>query len=122
LTRLFAGSYLCVGTESSDFTINPFCLAPTKPNLDFLTLFVRVLLGNSAGRLTPRLTRPYEQIENLYSLDPALRTLDVLANTFPAISLMRLQSGLAAGSSAFFSTTRRTLSRFPAFSASTFRK
>jgi len=84
LTRLFAGSYLCVGTESSDFTINPFCLAPTKPNLDFLTLFVRVLLGNSVGSLDPATERAlYEQIENLYSLDPALRTLDVLANTLP---------------------------------------
>jgi type IV secretion system protein VirB4 len=84
LTRLFAGSYLRVGTESSDFTINPFCLAPTKPNLDFLTLFVRVLLGNSVGRLDPATERAlYEQIENLYSLDPALRTLDVLANTLP---------------------------------------
>jgi type IV secretion system protein TrbE len=84
LTRLFAGSYLRVGTESSDFTINPFCLPPSKPNLDFLTLFVRVLLGNSASRLDPSSERTvYEQIENLYSLDPALRTLDVLANTLP---------------------------------------
>ena len=30
LTRLFGGSYLRVGLESSDFTINPFCLPPTK--------------------------------------------------------------------------------------------
>jgi type IV secretion system protein TrbE len=84
LTQLFGGSYLRVGTESSDFTINPFCLPPSKPNLDFLTLFVRVLLGNSANRLDPSCERTvYEQIENLYSLDPALRTLDVLANTLP---------------------------------------
>ena len=84
LTRLFGGSYLRVGTESSDFTINPFSLPPSKPNLDFLTLFVRVLLGNSASRLDPSSERTvYEQIENLYSLDPALRTLDVLANTLP---------------------------------------
>jgi len=84
LTRLFGGSYLRVGTESSDFTINPFCLPPTKPNLDFLALFVRVLLGNSVGRFEPAAERSlYEQIENLYSLDPTLRTLDVLANTLP---------------------------------------
>ena len=84
LTRLFGGSYLRVGTESSDFTINPFCLPPTKPNLDFLTLFVRVLLGNAANKLDPATERSlYEQVENLYSLDPALRTLDVLANTLP---------------------------------------
>lgn len=84
LTRLFGGSYLRVGTESSDFTINPFCLPPTKPNLDFLTLFVRVLLGTAAAGSDPGSERTlYEQIENLYSLDPALRTLGVLANTLP---------------------------------------
>jgi len=84
LTRLFGGSYLRVGAESADFTINPFCLPPTKANLDFLALFVKVLMGSIAGRLDPATDRAlYEQIENLYSLDPALRTLDVLANTLP---------------------------------------
>jgi len=84
LTRLFGGSYLRVGLESSDFTINPFCLAPTKANLDFLALFVKVLLGSAAATLDPPTERElYEQIENLYSLDPELRTLDVLANTLP---------------------------------------
>src|SRR5882724_5150731 len=51
LTRLFDGSYLRVGLESSDFNINPFCLPPTKANLDFLALFVKVLLGSSVGTL-----------------------------------------------------------------------
>ncbi len=84
LTRLFSGSYLRVGVESSDFTINPFCLPPTKANLDFLALFVKVLLGSAFGKLDPPMERElYEQIENLYSLDPALRTLDVLANMLP---------------------------------------
>ena len=84
LTRLFGGSYLRVGLESTDFTINPFSLPPTKANLDFLTLFVKVLLGNAVARLDAATDRAlYEQIENLYSLDPALRTLDVLANTLP---------------------------------------
>jgi type IV secretion system protein VirB4 len=83
LTRLFGGSYLRIGLESAGFTINPFCLAPTKGNFDFLALFVKVLLGPGAG-LDPATDRAlYEQIENLYSLDPALRTLDVLANTLP---------------------------------------
>jgi type IV secretion/conjugal transfer VirB4 family ATPase len=84
LTRLVGGSYLRVGLQSTDFTLNPFCLPPTKANLDFLALFVKVLLGSIAGRLDPATERTlYEQIENLYSLDPALRTLDVLANTLP---------------------------------------
>jgi len=91
LTRLFGGSYLRVGLEFTGFTINPFCLAPTKANFDFLALFVKVLLGPSAA-LDPATDRAlYEQVENLYSLDPALRTLDVLANTLPR----NLSNGLA---------------------------
>src|SRR5437879_4299432 len=84
LTHLFGGAYLRVGQETADFTINPFCLPPTKLNFDFLTLFVKVLLGAAAERLDASKERElYEQIENLYSLDPELRTLDVLANTLP---------------------------------------
>ena len=92
LTHLFGGSYLRVGLEFAGFSINPFCLPPTKANLDFLTLFVRVLLGNKVAELDPSTERGlYEQIENLYSLDPALRTLGVLANTLPR----RLSDALA---------------------------
>jgi type IV secretion/conjugal transfer VirB4 family ATPase len=84
LTRLVGGTYLRVGLESAGFTLNPFCLPPTKANLDFLALFVKVLLGSVAATLDPATERTlYEQIENLYSLDPVLRTLDVLANTLP---------------------------------------
>ncbi len=84
LTKLFAGSYLRIGAESAQVSINPFCLPPTKPNLNFLTLFVKVLLGSNAAALDLRSERElYEQIENLYSLDPSLRTLNVLANTLP---------------------------------------
>jgi type IV secretion system protein TrbE len=84
LTRLFSGSYLQIGQESSEFTINPFCLPPTKNNRDFLALFVKVLLGRMGSCLEPAADRElYQQIENLYSLDPGLRTLGVLANTLP---------------------------------------
>ena len=72
--------------------MNPFCLPPTKPNLDFLALFVRVLLGQSFATLDPATDKElYLQIENLYSLDPALRTLGVLTNTLPR----RLANALA---------------------------
>jgi type IV secretion system protein VirB4 len=83
LTQLFGGSYVRVGLESQDFRINPFSLAPTKENLDFLALFVKVLIQSQrAGELDPATERDlYHQIENLYSVDPALRTLGVLANT-----------------------------------------
>jgi type IV secretion system protein TrbE len=92
LTHLFGGSYLRVGMESSGFAINPFCIPPSKANLDFLALFVKVLLGSKVDLLDPATDRAlYEQIENLYSLDASLRTLDVLANTLPR----RLSDALA---------------------------
>jgi type IV secretion/conjugal transfer VirB4 family ATPase len=84
LTKLFRGSYIRAGIESREFRINPFSLPPTKQNLDFLALFVRVLAESQGGeRLTPPQERElYEQIENLYQVeDPSLRTLSTLANT-----------------------------------------
>ncbi len=82
LTHLFGGSYLQVGLESEGLKINPFSLPPTKENLDFLTLFLKVLMqGSEAEGLDPATERDlYHQIENLYAVDPALRTLSVLSN------------------------------------------
>src|ERR1700676_1359014 len=83
LTQLFGGSYVRVGINSPDIRINPFSLPPTKENLDFLALFVKVLLqGASPLDLTPTEERDlYHQIENLYEIEPSLRTLSVLSNT-----------------------------------------
>src|ERR1700733_440868 len=82
LTQLFGGSYVRVGLESSDFRINPFSLEPTKENLDFLALFLKVLIqGQRPGEIDPATERDlYHQIENLCSVDPALRTLGVFTN------------------------------------------
>ena len=55
LTHLFGGSYVRVGLESGDFKINPFSLEPTKENLDFLALFLKVLMQ---GRRTESIRRP----------------------------------------------------------------
>ncbi len=44
LTRIFGGSYLNVGQESRDFTINPFSFEPTRENLQFLYSLFRVLI------------------------------------------------------------------------------
>jgi type IV secretion system protein VirB4 len=119
LTRLFGGSYLRVGVEASDFTINPFCIPPTKANLDFLALFVKVLLGSAVGKLDPATDRElYEQIENLYSLDPALRTLDVLANTLPRQLTYALAKWMRGGQFGFlFDNPKDTMSfsRFQCF-------
>jgi type IV secretion system protein TrbE len=84
LTRLFGGTYTRVGIESRNFQINPFSLPPTKQNLDFLSLFLRVLAESQTAE---RITAPYErelfeQTQNLYEVDdPTLHTLSTLANT-----------------------------------------
>jgi type IV secretion system protein VirB4 len=84
LTHLFEGSYVRVGIESRDFKINPFSLPPSKRNLDFLTLFCRVLAESQATELINSAQERdlYEQIQNLYELDdPGLHTLGTLGNT-----------------------------------------
>jgi len=119
LTHLFGGAYLRVGHESSDFTINPFCLPPTKSNLDFLALFVKVLLGAAVEHLDASTERElFEQIESLYSLDPELRTLDVLANTLPRQFSDALAKWLRGGQFGFlFDNPQDTISfsRFQCF-------
>jgi type IV secretion/conjugal transfer VirB4 family ATPase len=83
LTRLFGGSYLRVGLESTEFRINPFALPPTKRNLDFLVLFVRVLAESQGqpGITSEEERELYEQIKTLYELqDAGLHTLTTLAN------------------------------------------
>src|SRR5260370_38439946 len=49
----------------------------------FRSLCLKVLIqGARPGELDPAIERDlYHQVENLYAIDPALRTLGVLANT-----------------------------------------
>jgi type IV secretion system protein VirB4 len=120
LTQLFGGSYVNVGVASESFRINPFSLAPTKENFDFLALFVRVLLESSGKFFCDPLTERelYLQIENLYVLDPALRTLSVLANMLPHALSDRLSRWTGGGQFAFlFDHPEDTLSfaRFQCF-------
>ena len=120
LTQLFGGSYVKIGINSPDFRINPFSLPPTKENLDFLALFVKVLLqGSSAVELDPAEERDlYQQIENLYSVDPPLRTLGVLANTLGHRIADRLAKWTRGGQFGFlFDNSEDTISfsRFQCF-------
>ncbi len=120
LTQLFAGSYVSVGLESDSFSINPFSLPPTKENLDFLTLFVKVLLaGKGAFELDPLAERDlYEQIDNLYAVSPELRRLGVLANTLPQPLAARLAKWVRGGQFGFlFDNPNDTVSfsRFQCF-------
>jgi len=109
-----------IGINSPDFRINPFSLPPTKENLDFLALFVKVLLqGSSPIDLEPGEERDlYQQIENLYSVDPQLRTLGVLANTLGHRIADRLAKWTRGGQFGFlFDNSEDTISfsRFQCF-------
>ena len=120
LTHLFGGSYVRVGLESEGFKINPFSMPPTKENLDFLALFLKVLIqGHRAGELDPAIERDlFHQIENLYAVDPALRTLGVLANTLGHDVAGRLAKWTRGGQFGFlFDNAEDTISfsRFQCF-------
>jgi type IV secretion/conjugal transfer VirB4 family ATPase len=81
LTKLFDGSYLRAGIENRAFTINPFRLLPTKENLHFLFSFVKVLVESGGYSMISKEERDlYEQIGNLYEVDPEQRRLFTLAN------------------------------------------
>lgn len=81
LTRLFAGRYRRVGADSPSATINPFSLPPTRENLQFLYGFTRVLIESGQYELSGADERDlYEQIENLYAVEPGLRRLGTLSN------------------------------------------
>jgi type IV secretion system protein VirB4 len=120
LTQLFGGSYVRVGLESEGFKINPFSLPPTKENLDFLALFLKVLIqGPRAGELDPATERDlFHQVENLYAVDPALRTLGVLVNTLGHDIACRLSKWTRGGQFGFlFDNAEDTISfsRFQCF-------
>jgi len=120
LTQLFGGAYVRVGINSPDFKINPFSLPLSKPNLDFLSLFVRVLAeANGEAPLTAAQDQDlYHQIENLYEIDADLRTLSTLANTLERGLAARLQKWTEGGQFGFlFDNAKDTLtfSRFQCF-------
>ena len=80
LTRIFGGSYLNVGQESRDFTINPFSLEPTRENLQFLYSLFRVLIEGDRYKLDFKEERQlYSAIERMYVLEPDQRTVSNFA-------------------------------------------
>jgi type IV secretion/conjugal transfer VirB4 family ATPase len=103
LTELFGGSYVNVGLASENCRINPFSLAPTKENFDFLALFVRVLVESGGNFTCDALAERelYLQIENLYVLAPSLRTLGTLGNLLPRAFSERLTRWTGSGQFGF---------------------
>jgi type IV secretion system protein VirB4 len=99
LLRLLGGSIWKVGLSHREFTINPFCLEPTKEHLHFLFSFVRVLIQSSGQH---QLTLPedrdlYDAVENTYALDPPHRRLFTLANLLPRALAQHLHRWVQGG-------------------------
>jgi type IV secretion system protein VirB4 len=98
VTRAFGGTYLNVGMKSPGFTINPFSLAPTPENQNFLFLFLRVLI-ESGGRyeLTPEDEKAlFAAIERVYKLPAEIRTLTNFASILGPLG-ERLHRWIRAG-------------------------
>jgi type IV secretion/conjugal transfer VirB4 family ATPase len=82
LTRVFGGTYLNVGLKTPGFSINPFSLEPTHENLNFLYLFMRVLIeGQGKYTLTGDDEKAlFAAIERAYKLPAEIRTLTNFAS------------------------------------------
>ena len=83
LTTIFGGSYLNVGQEARDFTINPFSLPFGKENLQFLFSFFRVLIEGTEQRYRLDLKEErklWDGIERMYMLEPDQRTVSNFGN------------------------------------------
>ena len=83
LTTIFKGSYLNVGQEARDFTINPFSLPQTKENLQVLFSFFRVLIEGNDQRYRldfKEERRLWDAIGRIYVLEPNQRTISNFGN------------------------------------------
>jgi type IV secretion/conjugal transfer VirB4 family ATPase len=99
LTAHFGGRALHVALDRPGFTINPFCLPPTPPNLQFLFTFVRVLIqtGGQYAMSGADDQTLYEQIEALYVADPEERCLSTLTTILPHLLRQQLQRWVQGG-------------------------
>jgi type IV secretion/conjugal transfer VirB4 family ATPase len=82
LTEIFGGTYLNVGQESRDFTINPFSLPESKENLQFLFSFFRVLIEGNDKRYKldfKEERKLWDAIERMYVVAPEQRTLSTFS-------------------------------------------
>jgi type IV secretion system protein VirB4 len=105
LTRGFSGTYLNVGLKNPGFAINPFSLAPTHENLNFLYLFAKVLVeGGGRYELTPEDDKAlFAAIERVYKLPPEIRTFSNFASILGPLGerLHRWTQGTASGAGQF---------------------
>jgi type IV secretion/conjugal transfer VirB4 family ATPase len=124
LTTIFGGSYLNVGQEARDFTINPFSQPPTKENLQFLFSFFRVLIEGQDHGIAQRYRldfkeerRLWDAVERIYMLEAGQRTISNFVNIIGELK-DRLHRWTRAGQYGFlFDNPEDTLtfSRFQTF-------
>ncbi len=119
LTRAFGGTYLNVGLKNPGFTINPFSLSPTHENLNFLYLFLRVLI-EAGGRYELTTTDEkalYAALARVYKLPGEIRTLTNFASILGPLG-ERLHRWTQAGQFGYLFDNVEdtlTLSRFQTF-------
>jgi type IV secretion system protein VirB4 len=122
LTTIFKGSYLNVGQEARDFTINPFSLPQSKENLQFLFSFFRVLIEGNGQRYRidfKEERRLWDAIERIYVLEPNQRTVSNFGNIIGELK-ERLHRWTRGGQYGFlFDNAEDTLS-FSSFQAFNF--
>ena len=113
------GVYVPVGMDTRSFSINPFCLPPTRENLQFLFSFVKLLIESGGSSLTGEEERDlYEQIQNLYEVEPEQRRLGTLAQILSRKLAQALSKWVGDGQyGRLFDNVEDnfTLSRFQAF-------
>jgi type IV secretion system protein VirB4 len=120
LTTIFGGSYLNVGQDARDFTINPFSLTPTKENMQFLFSFFRVLIEGSDQRYRldfKEERRLWDAIERVYMLEAGQRTVSNFVNIIGELK-DRLHRWTRAGQYGFLfdnADDTLTFSRFQTF-------
>jgi type IV secretion system protein VirB4 len=112
LTFQFGGSYFEISLASQEAQINPFSLAPSVDNRQFLFYFVRLLLGKDPGASLEEQaaedTHIHEAVDAVYGLSPKDRRLQNLS--LPAKLYARLARWCAGGQYGhLFDNTRDTV-------------
>ncbi len=123
LTHIFGGSYLNVGREERDFTINPFSLAPSQENLQFLFSLVRVLIEGNDQRRRLDFTdemKLWRAIERIYVLPADQRTFTNFASIVGELK-DRLYRWTRAGQYGFLFDNAQDTLTFKSFQTFNFR-
>jgi type IV secretion system protein VirB4 len=82
LTEALGGAYVRLTPGQKWLSINPFCLPPTKENLEFLFSFAKLLVESDGFRMNDGQDRElFAAIESLYQLEAEHRRLLTLSTT-----------------------------------------